>query len=83
MRLGTAPHVIERILNHVSGSFAGVGGVYNRHAYLEEMRISLQQWSDWVRELKSGEVHVMFSYATRSGEKQNYKATRGRLFEKT
>jgi len=52
-RLGAPPHVIERILNHVSGSFAGVAGVYNRHAYLEEMRIALQEWGEWVRALKA------------------------------
>lgn len=48
-RLGTAPHVIERVLNHVSGSFAGVAGVYNRHGYVEEMRAALQQWGEYVR----------------------------------
>jgi integrase len=48
-RLGTPPHVIERILNHVSGSFAGVAGVYNRHAYIEEMRAALQRWGEWLR----------------------------------
>jgi integrase len=48
---GAAPHVIERVLNHVSGSFAGVAGVYNRHAYLDEMRTALQQWGEWVRRL--------------------------------
>lgn len=51
-RLGTAPHVIERILNHVSGSFGGVAGVYNRHAYLEEMRAAMQQWGEWLRMVK-------------------------------
>ena len=52
-RLGTPPYVIERILNHVSGSFGGVAGVYNRHAYLEEMRVALQQWSDWLSRLEA------------------------------
>jgi integrase len=47
-KLGTAPHVIERVLNHVSGSFSGVAGVYNRHPYFEEMRDALQRWADWV-----------------------------------
>ena len=27
--IGVTPHVIERILNHVSGSFAGVAGIYS------------------------------------------------------
>ena len=47
-RLGTAPHVIERILNHVSGSFGGVAGVYNRHSYLDEMREALENWGAWL-----------------------------------
>ena len=55
-KLGTLPHVIERILNHVSGSFAGVAGVYNRHLYIEEMRVSLERWSDWVREVTTDEA---------------------------
>ena len=28
--LGVAPHVIEAILNHISGPKAGVAGIYNR-----------------------------------------------------
>lgn len=49
--LGVAPHVIERILNHVSGSFGGVAGIYNRFGYLPEMRASLEQWSERVRKI--------------------------------
>ena len=45
-KLDTPPHVIERVLNHVSGSFAGVAGVYNRHPYLDEMRAALQMWGN-------------------------------------
>ena len=44
-QIGVAPHVIERILNHVSGTFAGVAGVYNRFQYLPEMRDALDRWS--------------------------------------
>lgn len=43
-KLNTPPHVIERILNHISGSFAGVAGVYNRHPYFDEMRAALDKW---------------------------------------
>jgi integrase len=42
--LGIAPHVIERILNHISGTFGGVAGVYNRFQYLDEMRAALTLW---------------------------------------
>jgi hypothetical protein len=31
-RLGTGMHVGERLLNHVSGSFAGIAGIYQRPA---------------------------------------------------
>lgn len=46
--LGTQPHVIERVLNHISGTFAGVAGTYNRYDYLDEMRDALKQWADHV-----------------------------------
>jgi integrase len=45
-KLGTPPHIIERVLNHVSGSFGGVAGVYNRRPYFEEMRAALQAWGE-------------------------------------
>jgi integrase len=35
--LGTPIHVTEKLLNHVSGTLSGVAGIYNRHAYWEEM----------------------------------------------
>ena len=44
-RLGVAPHVVERILNHASGAFRGVAGVYNRFQYLPEMREGLERWA--------------------------------------
>ena len=31
--LGVAPHVVEAVLNHVSGHKAGVAGTYNRASY--------------------------------------------------
>jgi|TARA_B100001964_G_C14225518_1_gene597409 integrase len=44
-RLGTAPHVIEKVLNHSSGAISGVAAVYNRYAYTEEKRAALDTWS--------------------------------------
>jgi integrase len=43
-RLGVALPVIERILNHVSESFGGVAGVYQRHTFEDEMREALELW---------------------------------------
>jgi integrase len=50
-RLGVLPHIVEAILNHVSGHRAGVAGVYNRARYETEMRGALDRWSDHVRAL--------------------------------
>ena len=36
--LGVQPHIIEAVLNHVSGHKAGVAGIYNRARYEGEMR---------------------------------------------
>ena len=51
---GTAPHIVEAVLNHVSGHKAGVAGVYNRASYEPQKRIALQQWSDHLEALVSG-----------------------------
>ena len=37
-RLGISLAVIEKVLNHVSGSFAGIVGVYQRHEFADEKR---------------------------------------------
>jgi integrase len=49
--LNIAPHVVDRILNHVSGTIRGVAAVYNRHAYLEERKAALEAWSRYVERL--------------------------------
>jgi integrase len=46
--LGTLPHVIEAVLNHVSGHRAGVAGTYNRATYAKEMREALERWAHHV-----------------------------------
>ena len=47
--IGVAPHIVERVLNHVSGTFGGVAGVYNRFGYLPEMRDALSKWETNLR----------------------------------
>jgi integrase len=51
---GTAPHVVEQILNHQSGHRAGVVGIYNRSSYANEVRAALALWADHVRNLVEG-----------------------------
>lgn len=43
-RLGTAPHVADKILNHQSGTISGVAAVYQRHDFLAERRKALEIW---------------------------------------
>lgn len=43
--LGVQPHVIEAVLNHISGHKRGVAGVYNRSTYAKEKRAALEIWA--------------------------------------
>ena len=44
-RLGVRLEVTEAVLNHLSGSRAGVVGIYQRHDWAEEKRAGLDAWS--------------------------------------
>ncbi|MGY3240024.1 integrase [Bradyrhizobium sp. USDA 4448] len=50
-RLGVPPHIVEAVINHVSGAKSGVAGVYNRALYLEEKRAALQKFADFIERL--------------------------------
>jgi integrase len=54
--LGTLPHVAEAVLNHLSGSRAGVAGIYNRATYLPEKRQALDMWAAHVEALVAGKL---------------------------
>jgi integrase len=49
--LGVLPHIIEAILNHVSGHKGGVAGIYNRARYEGEMRGALAKWADHIDQI--------------------------------
>jgi integrase len=53
-RLGVNLPAIEKVLNHLSGSFAGIVGVYQRHDFAAEKRQALQLWADHVEHIVSG-----------------------------
>jgi integrase len=55
-RIGVTLPVIERILNHVSGSFGGIVGVYHRHDYAAEMRAALDSWAREVARIVFGKT---------------------------
>jgi integrase len=52
--LGVSMPVVEKILNHVSGSFGGVAGVYQRHAFADEKRDALDKWAARVTAIAGG-----------------------------
>ncbi len=49
--LGINLPVIEKIMNHSSGSFAGIVGVYQKHSFADEKRRALEAWGNFVTEL--------------------------------
>jgi integrase len=49
--LGVQPHVIEAVLNHVSGHKAGVAGVYNKATYQREKAAALALWTEHVQSI--------------------------------
>jgi integrase len=52
--LGIQPHVIEAVLNHVSGHRAGVAGIYNRATYSAEKRQALNRWAEHLMAIVEG-----------------------------
>jgi integrase len=50
-RLGVAPHVADKILNHQTGTISGVAAVYQRHEFVAERRAALDLWGAHVSQL--------------------------------
>jgi integrase len=58
-RLGVAPHVADKILNHQSGTISGVAAVYQRHEFLSERQQALELWGSHVGKIldRTGRAH--------------------------
>jgi integrase len=52
--IGIQPHVIEAVLNHVSGHKGGIAGIYNRAQYSVEKAQALARWDEHIRTLVEG-----------------------------
>jgi integrase len=50
-RLGVALHVVEKSLNHTSGTFGGIVAVYQRHDFLPERTQAMEVWSQHITTL--------------------------------
>ena len=53
-RLGVRLEVTEAVLNHVSGSRAGIVGVYQKHDYATEKRQALDAWARRLEAIVNG-----------------------------
>lgn len=54
--LGVSPHIVERILNHISAKdVGGLTGIYQRFQYAEERKEALLKWSSYVQRLPLNE----------------------------
>jgi len=60
-KLGVSVPVIEKALNHISGTFRGIVGTYQQHDYADEIRIALQKWADRVEEIVGGKPAKVFA----------------------
>lgn len=54
-RLGVSLQVVERCLNHSSGSLGGLVAVYNRHGYQQEQAAAWKQWGEHVAAVVKGD----------------------------
>jgi integrase len=54
--LGVNLPVIERCLNHVSGSFGGIVSIYQKHSFADEMRAAFDAWGRKIESLMDTEV---------------------------
>lgn len=43
-QLGIAPHIIERLLDHQTGTISGVAAVYQRYSFMPQMREAVALW---------------------------------------
>jgi integrase len=54
--VGAPIHVLEKLLNHSSGTLRGVASIYNRYSYWEEMRVAVQAYETWLEQVVAGEA---------------------------
>jgi integrase len=54
--VGAPIHVLEKLLNHSSGTLRGVASIYNRYSYWEEMREAVEKYESWFERVIAIEV---------------------------
>jgi integrase len=64
--IGIQPHIVEAVLNHISGHKSGVAGTYNRAVYLKEKTSALARWSDHISGLIEGRTSTVVAIKRRT-----------------
>jgi integrase len=65
--IGVQPHIIEAVLNHISGHKAGVAGIYNRSSYQREVKNALAIWADHVASIVGGGERKILQFPAETG----------------
>ena len=78
-RLGIKLEVIEKCLNHVSGSFAGVVGVYQLHSFEKEKREAFDKWGEEVERIVAGKPALVQGGGPDMARRKPRKPYRGAL----
>src|SRR5262249_12140604 len=61
--IGIQPHIIEAVLNHISGHKGGVAGIYNRSSYEREVKSALLRWSAHLSDLVEGRASNVVEFS--------------------
>ena len=55
-RLGISPVVVDKVQNHVTGALRGVAAVYQRGEYLEQRKVAMSAWAEFLAGLQAENV---------------------------
>ena len=53
-RMGIAPHIADKVLNHQTGTMSSTAAVYQRHQFLNERKDALDRWAAHVSDCAAG-----------------------------
>ena len=71
--LGIAPHIVEIVVNHISGSRGGVAGTYNHAKHSSEKRDALERWARHVTNAEIDNVLNLAEAAAMNSQERNMK----------
>jgi integrase len=61
------PHIIEAIVNHISGHRGGIAGIYNKAVYMDERRRALEAWAKLITSPAAESSNVVPMHASTAG----------------